>query len=166
MLGSGSPLSSMSFTHFLSSPVHFPLSVHHQKWGRLCDVLTTQSTQHSLTSMLKVFVGLEGEPLFPSQISGRPKQVFLKNLPVFSTIDHFFNSDQFQSSCEWETSPLHDPGTTILRYGHGALVVMLGLGHTWHFPWWPKKFHLARGPSSVCLTSLPHVFWWTLNMLY
>ena len=47
------------------------------------------------SSMLRVIVLLEGEPPSQSQISGRPKQVSLNNFPVFSTIHHSLNSDQF-----------------------------------------------------------------------
>ena len=36
---------------------------------------------------------------YESQISGRLKQVSLKNFPVFSAIHHSFNSDQFLSPC-------------------------------------------------------------------
>ncbi|MGH0151073.1 UNVERIFIED_CONTAM: hypothetical protein FKN15_027343 [Acipenser sinensis] len=51
------------------------------------------------SSMLRVIVLLEGEPPSQSQISGRLKQVSLKNFPVFSSIHHSFNSDQFPSPC-------------------------------------------------------------------
>ncbi|MGH0165412.1 UNVERIFIED_CONTAM: hypothetical protein FKN15_049235 [Acipenser sinensis] len=51
------------------------------------------------SSMLRVIVLLEGEPPSQSQISGRLKQVSLKNFPVFSAIHHSFNSDQFPSPC-------------------------------------------------------------------
>ena len=50
--------------------------------------------------MLSVIVLLEGEPPPQSQISGRLKQVSLKNFPVFSAIHHTFNSVQFPSP--WE----------------------------------------------------------------
>ncbi|MGH0136322.1 UNVERIFIED_CONTAM: hypothetical protein FKN15_021728 [Acipenser sinensis] len=49
--------------------------------------------------MLRVIVLLEGEPPSQSQIFGRLKHVSLKNFPVFSTIHHSFNSDQFPSPC-------------------------------------------------------------------
>ncbi len=80
------------------------------------------------SSMLRVIVLLEGEPLSQSQISGRLKQVSLKNFPVFSAIHHSFNSDQFPSPCRWKTSPQHDAATTMLHCGDGVLGVMRGVG--------------------------------------
>ena len=59
---------------------------------------------------------LEGEPPSQSQISGRLKQVSLNNFPVFSTIQHSFNSDQFLSHCQLKTFPQHDAATIMLHY--------------------------------------------------
>ncbi|MGH0132282.1 UNVERIFIED_CONTAM: hypothetical protein FKN15_033923 [Acipenser sinensis] len=78
--------------------------------------------------MLRVIVLLEGEPPSQSQISGRLKQVSLKNFPVFSAIHHSFNSDQFPSPCRRKTSPQHDAATTMLHCGDGVLGVMRGVG--------------------------------------
>ena len=78
--------------------------------------------------MLRVIVLLEGEPPSQSQISGRLKQVSLKNFPVFSTIHHSLNSDQFPSPCQWKTCPQHDAATTMLHCGDGVLGVMRGVG--------------------------------------
>ena len=72
--------------------------------------------------MLRVVVLLEGEPLSQSQISGRLKQVSLKNYPVFSAIHHSFNSDQFSSACQLKTSPQHDAATTMLHCGECPLL--------------------------------------------
>ena len=78
--------------------------------------------------MLRVIVLLEGEPPSQSQISGRLKQVILKNFPVFSAIHHSFNSDQLPSPCRYKTSPQHDASTTMLHCGDDVLGVMRVVG--------------------------------------
>ena len=79
--------------------------------------------------MLRVIVLLEGEPQSQSQISGRLKQVFLKNFPVFSTIQYFLNSDQFPSPCHEKHPPQHLAATTMLHCGDGFFLrVMRGVG--------------------------------------
>ena len=70
--------------------------------------------------MLRVIALLEGELMSQSQISGRLKQISLKNVPVFSTIHHSFNSDQFPSPCWWKTAPLLD-AATMLHCGDSVL---------------------------------------------
>ena len=70
--------------------------------------------------------------LRPSLKSQRLKQVSLKNFPVFSTIQHSFNSDQFPSPCRWKTSPQHDAATTMLHCGDSDLGVMRGVGFARH----------------------------------
>ena len=71
-----------------------------------------------------VIVLLEGEPPSQSKISGRLKQ----NVPVFRSVHHSFNSDQFPIPCRWKTSPQHDAAITMLHCGDGILGVMRGLG--------------------------------------
>jgi hypothetical protein len=74
--------------------------------------------------MLRVIVLLEGEPPSQSEISGRLKYISLKNFPVFSAIHHSFNSDQFPSPCQLNTSPQYDAVTTMLHCGDDVLGVM------------------------------------------
>ena len=78
--------------------------------------------------MLRVIVLLEGEPPSQSQISGRLKQVSLKNFPVFRATHHSFNSDQFPSPCQLKTSPQHVAATTMLHCVDGVLRMMRGVG--------------------------------------
>ena len=97
------------------------------------------------SSILRVIVLLEGEPLSQSQISGRLKQVSLKNFPVFRAVHHSFNSDQFPSPCRLKTSPQHDAATTMLHCGDGLLRVMRGVGFAPDiaFPLMVKKLHFC-----------------------
>ena len=53
----------------------------------------------SFSSMFRIIVLQEGGSPYMSQISGRLKQVFLQNFPVFSTIHHSLNSDKFPNPC-------------------------------------------------------------------
>ena len=93
--------------------------------------------------MLRVIVLLEGEPQSQSQISGRLKQVSLKN--VFSSIHHSFNSYQFPSPCRWKTSPQHDVATTMLHGGDDVLGVMkdVGFAPDIAFSLMAKKLHFC-----------------------
>ena len=107
------------------------------------------------SSMLRVIVLLEGEPPSQSQISGRLKQVSLENFPIFSTIHHSFNSDQFPSPCRWKTSPQHDAATTMLHCGDGILRVMRGVGFAPDiaFSLMAKKLNFSLWPEYL----LPYV---------
>ena len=111
--------------------------------------------------MLRIIVLLEGESPSQSQISGRLKQVSLKNMPLFSAIHHSFNSNQFTSPCRWKTSPQHDAATTMLYCGDGVLGVMRGVGFVPDIVFslmaknvsliWPDTFFHAFGESHTCL---------------
>ena len=130
------------------------------------------------SSMLRVIILLEGEPPSQSQISGRLKQVSLKNVPVFSATNHSFNSDQFPSPCRWKTSPHHDAATTMLHCWDAVLRVMRDVGFvpdiafslvakklTFSLIWseyllpnvWGVS-HMPFGDHQTCLL----IFFWTL----
>ena len=89
------------------------------------------SLECCFSSVLRVNVLLESKPLSQSQISGRLKQVFLKNFPIFSAIHDSFNYDPFPSPWQLKkTSPQHDAVTTMFYGGDGVLGVMRGVGFT------------------------------------
>lgn len=95
--------------------------------------------QCCLSSMLRVIVLLE--KWTPVPVSRRLEKVFLKNFPVFSTIHHSFNSDQFSSPCWWHchchnsgsltvTVVIYDVVTTMLHCGDSGVHcgVIIGVG--------------------------------------
>ena len=113
------------------------------------------------SSMLRVIVLLEGEPPSQSQISGRLKQVSLRNFPVFSTIiPSILTSFPVTAWCchhhasLWGWSSQCDERCWVCTR-HSIFLD----GQKAQF-----LFHLTRVPSSMSLGSLPHAFWWTPNM--
>ena len=106
------------------------------------------------SSMLRVIVLLEGEPLSQSEISRRLKPVSLKNFHVFSAMHHSFNSDQFLSPCWWKTSTQHDTTTTMLHRRDGArFPSRLGIQ--------AKEFHQTRESCFSWSESPLGAFWQT-----
>lgn len=66
-----------------------------------------------------------------SQISGKLKQVFLKNCPVFSAKESFIQTS-FPAPTDEKTFPQNDTPTTVLHYGNGILGVMGSFGFVPH----------------------------------
>ena len=79
------------------------------------------------SSMLRVIVLLEGEPLSQSQISGRLKQVSPKNFPVFSAI----HPSILQFWPVSQSLPIKNIATAWCCHHHASLWGCFSIGRDW-----------------------------------